>query len=290
MIREWSTGTVELASGVFARIQSGGGLCIANAGIITGSATGATVIDAMFTPSMTRALLDETRRVAGTSRIERLVNTHHHVDHTLGNALFPSETEILAHTRTKSEMERTGLGPLDIIARIAPHFGDELQSAQQRLPDATFDGDALELEIAGRVVRLLHFGTAHTRGDVLVHLPAERILFAGDVGFFFVTPLAFEGHIGKWAAVIRRVLTEVDADAIVPGHGPVGTKDNLLTLAAYFDLVRRGARIAFDAGASVQEAAASIDLVEFADWTESERIIPNVARLYQEFRGELDGF
>lgn len=286
-MRAWTTGTTELASGVFAYVQAGGGLCIANAGMIAGD-TGLTVIDALFTPAMTRALLGEAARVA-PGPVARLINTHHHVDHMLGNVLFPPETEIVAHARAKAEMERSGLSALPVIARIAPHFEQAISDAAERLPDVTFTAGMIELTAGGRPLQLLHYGTGHTRGDVLVYLPEQRILFTGDLGFLYVTPLAHEGHIGNWIRIGERVLTEVDADVIVPGHGPVGTKRDLEVALGYLRLVHDGARKAFEAGASEREAVASIDLGEYAEWTEAERIIPNVMRCYQEFRGELEG-
>lgn len=285
---QWQTGTTELAAGVFAYVQANGGLCIANAGLIAGG-EGVTAVDALFTPSMTRAFLDEARRLAGAP-IARLLNTHHHVDHTLGNALFPRETQIVAHAKAKAEMERVGLQVLDVIRRIAPHFAPELEGVSERLPDVTFEGDALELTAGGRRVRLLHFGAGHTRGDVLVHLPEERVLFAGDLAFFYVTPLAFEGHIGNWIAIIDRIVAEVDADAIVPGHGPPGTKDDLRRMQRYLRLVRDGARRGFEAGAAEAEAVRAIELGEYAEWGDAERLAANVGRLYQEFRGELSDF
>lgn len=284
----WPTETIELAPGVFAYIQATGGFCIANAGVIDAPG-GATAVDALFSPAMTRAFLDEARtRVA--SPIARLINTHHHVDHTLGNGVFPRETRIVAHARAKAEMERTGWSPplRALLVRMAPHFADELDDASLRLPDETFDGDAPEIEIGGRRARLLHFGTAHTRGDVLVHLPDDRVLFAGDVAFFHVTPLAFEGHIGRWIGVCRRVLAIEDIDAIVPGHGPVGGADDLRAMLGYLELVHSASRRAFDAGATAAAAERAIDLGAYELWNERERLSANVARCYQEFRGELD--
>lgn len=284
-MRSWEAGTVELAPGVFAYVQAEGGFCVANAGIIARPASAATVIDALFLPEMTRALLDEVSRVAGGD-IDRLINTHHHVDHTLGNSLFPRDAEVLAHARAKAEMQRVGLSVLPIIERMAPRFAGQLDGIEERLPDATFDGEALEIEAGGRRVRLLHFGTGHTRGDIIVHFPDERILFLGDVGFFFVTPMAFEGHVGNWIRVCDRIIREVDADVVIPGHGPVGSKDDLRLFRGYLRLVYDGARRAFDAGASEQEAT-EIDLAEYAEWGEPERLSINVNRCYQEFRGEL---
>jgi glyoxylase-like metal-dependent hydrolase (beta-lactamase superfamily II) len=285
-MRSWTTGTQEAAPGVFAYVQATGGFCIANAGIIAGGDS-TTVIDALFAPSMTRALLDETRRVSGAP-IARLINTHHHVDHTLGNALFPESAEVLTHERAKAEMQRVGMGVLPLIARMAPQFAGELQEVSgERLPDTTFSGDSFEIAIGHRRARLLHFGTGHTRGDVLVHLPDERILFAGDVAFFYVTPMAFEGHVGKWIDVCERVLAMPDADVIVPGHGPPGGKDELREFAGYLRLVHGHARAAFAAGADEEEAAATLDLGQYAEWGEPERLRLNVNRVYQELRGEI---
>jgi cyclase len=283
---DWPTTTTELAPGVFAYVQATGGFCIANAGLIAGH-DGVTAVDALFTPVMTRALLDEAARVSNQP-VTRLLNTHHHVDHTLGNAGFPSETLIVAHAKAKAEMERVGISVLDIIKRVAPHFAPDLTGAAERLPDVIFDGDTLELRVDDRRLQLLHFGTAHTVGDVLVYLPDDGILFAGDLAFFEVTPMALEGHVGAWIRVGERILDEIDANVIVPGHGPVGTKDDLRHFIGYLRLVRDGARAAFDAGATPEDAAAAIHLGEFATWGEPERLILNVRRCYQEFRGELD--
>jgi glyoxylase-like metal-dependent hydrolase (beta-lactamase superfamily II) len=271
---------------VFAYVQAEGGFCVANAGIIAGPSAPATVIDALFLPEMTRALLDEVHRVSAAS-IGRLINTHHHVDHTLGNGLFPREAEVLAHARAKAEMQRVGLGVLPLIERMAPQFAGKLDGIEERLPDATFDGEAIEIVAGGKRMRLLHLGTGHTRGDVLVHLPDERILFLGDVGFFLVTPMAFEGHVGNWIRICERILDEVEADVLVPGHGPVGAKGELRVFRDYLHLVYDGSRRAYDAGATEQEAVASIDLGEYAEWGEPERLSINVNRCFQELRGEI---
>jgi glyoxylase-like metal-dependent hydrolase (beta-lactamase superfamily II) len=184
-------------------------------------------------------------------------------------------------------MQRVGLGVLPLIERMAPQFAGKLDGIEERLPDATFEGDSIEIDAGGKRLRLLHFGTGHTRGDVLVHLPDERILFLGDVGFFSVTPMAFEGHVGNWIRICDRIIDEVEADVLVPGHGPVGAKDDLRLFRDYLQLVHDGSRRAFDAGATELEAVAAIDLGAYAEWGEPERLSINVNRCYQEFRREI---
>jgi cyclase len=277
----WPTELREVAEGVFAYVQAGGGFCVSNAGVVVGERE-AVAIDALFSPPMTRSFRDALAS-AGLPPVRTLIDTHHHVDHTLGNALFP-EAVVVAHAKARDQMERTGL-PKDRILAIAPHFGPELEGARVRLPDIAIEG-AATVWAGGKRMELLHFGTAHTVGDVLVYLPAERVLFTGDVAFHYVTPLAFEGHIGRWIEVCRRV-EAMDVDVVVPGHGPVGTRDDVARMRGYLDLIHREARAAFDEGASPEEAARRIRLGDYAGWAEPERLAINVARLYQEFRGEL---
>jgi len=277
-----STGLIELTDGVFAYVQEGGGLCVANAGLIIGP-EGCIVIDALFAPSMTQAFRREIARVTDKP-VRLLVNTHHHIDHTLGNGAFP-EAQIVSHTNARREQLRTGLAVIDLLRPRIPELVAETAGVGLRAPDLTFDGE-LTLHAGGREVRLLHLGRGHTIGDALVLLPDERLLFAGDVAFHGVTPLAFEGHIGDWIAVCDRA-DGLDIDRIVPGHGPVGGKQALREMRDYLASVREQARAAFDAGRSQEDATAAIDLGAYATWTEPERLAPNVARLYQEFRGDI---
>jgi glyoxylase-like metal-dependent hydrolase (beta-lactamase superfamily II) len=155
-----------------------------------------------------------------------------------------------------------------------------------QLPTVTFD-DRLVLHDGDRELHLWHPGhPAHTAGDATVFLPRERVLFTGDLAFHYVTPLAFQGHVGRWIEAADRVL-EFEADVIVPGHGPIGTKADVRLMREYLALVRREARRRFDAGMPAEDAARDIKLGVYASWREPERILPNVMRCYQEFRDEL---
>jgi glyoxylase-like metal-dependent hydrolase (beta-lactamase superfamily II) len=133
-----------------------------------------------------------------------------------------------------------------------------------------------------REVQLIHVPTAHTIDDTLVYLPAERILFAGDICFFYVTPLAFEGSILGWIEALGTV-EALGVERIVPGHGPVGTPAHLAELRGYFEHLRDEARRRYDAGTPAEQAVMEIDLGPYRAWTEPERIAPNVLRLYQDF-------
>jgi cyclase len=278
----WPTGLIELADGVFAYVQEGGGLCVANAGLIVGPES-CVAIDALFAPSMTRAFREAIARVTDKP-VRLLINTHHHVDHTMGNAFFP-EAQIVSHANARREQERVGTGVLEVLRPRIPALVAELEGVAVRLPDLTFDRQ-LELHLGDRRLLLTHLGRAHTIGDALAVLPEERLLFAGDVAFHQVTPLALEGHVGDWIGVCDEV-AGLEVDTIVPGHGPVGAKDDLAAMRRYLQSIREQARAAFDAGRPPEEASRAIDLGEYASWADADRIALNVHRCYQEFRGEI---
>ncbi len=283
-IPDWQTEFVEVGDRAYAYVQATGAFCIANAGLLV-TEDGPIAIDALFTPAMTRAFLNEARG-SGHGDVRLLINTHHHVDHTLGNALFTAP--VLGHELIREEMQRVGF-PREALCALAPHFADELQKVKAiRPPTVTFRG-SLSIHDGAREIVLKHVGTAHTAGDTLVYLPQDRLLYAGDVAFHYVTPLAFEGHVGNWIAVLDEI-EGMDVDRIVPGHGPVGTKADLRELRDYFALLKQEAQQAHAAGVGADAAARQIfaRLGRFGHWGEAERLYPNVLRVYQELDGTAD--
>jgi len=277
----WKTGMREVAPGVFAYVQATGETGISNAGLVVGP-DGAVAIDALMVPSMTRRLLAAIRKTT-RKKIGALVNTHHHLDHTGGNRLFRGAT-IIASERCRAELA-PGFPPVPLLQRFMPRFAREFPLLRMALPTVTFE-DRLVIHDGTREIHLWHPGTpAHTSGDATVFLPRERVLFTGDLAFHYVTPLAFQGHVGHWIAAADRVLA-LEAHVIVPGHGPIGTRQDLALMREYLALVRREAKVRFDAGMPAEAAARDIKLGVYASWREAERILPNVMRCYQEFRDE----
>jgi glyoxylase-like metal-dependent hydrolase (beta-lactamase superfamily II) len=133
---------------------------------------------------------------------------------------------------------------------------------------------------------LTHLGSAHTRGDILVHVPADRILYTGDLLFVGGHPVIWEGPIGNWIKACDYILG-LDVDVIVPGHGPISEKPAVRELKAYFEYIAAEARRHFDNGVPAEIAAEKISLDRFA-WLDPERIIINVASLYREFSGSKE--
>ncbi len=285
--RQWKSGMVEVGPKVFAYVQTSGidphgDTGISNAGLVVGHDAAAVAVDALMVPSMTRRLVAAIKKTT-RKPIAQLINTHHHLDHTGGNRFFRSST--IVATEACRQMLAPGFPPLPLLQRFMPRWAREFASLKVVLPTVTFE-DRMVIHDGDREIQLWHPGTAaHTVGDAVAFLPKERILFAGDLAFHWVTPLAFQGHVGHWIKAVDRLLA-FEADVIVPGHGPIGTKRELRLMRDYLALVRREAKKRFDAGLSPEDAARDIKIGLYASWSDAERILPNVMRCYQEFRNE----
>jgi cyclase len=149
-----------------------------------------------------------------------------------------------------------------------------------RPPSKTFSG-RLDLTIGDRLVSLIELGPAHTGGDTIVHVPDADLVFTGDLLFNQGTPIVWADY-DNWIIACDRIL-EIDAAVLVPGHGPVTDASGLRDLRGYLVYVREEARQRFDAGMDETQAADDIDLSDFADWGETERIVANVMAAYRAF-------
>ena len=281
-IPSWKSGLQEIAPNVFAHIHSGVGWDICNSGFIVGE-DGVLVIDAMMVASQVRSYLEEIRKVTDKP-IRYLVNTHHHVDHSFGNQFY-LPTEVVSHRGCRESMITAG-ADVESLSQRYPQYRDDWVQSRLTPASITYE-DKMIVHLGDRVIELLHPGPAHTYGDTLVYLPREKVLFTGDVAFQYLTPLARDGHVSNWIKVTNGILKDVNATTLVMGHGPVSGKEAVSWTLKYLRLVKRVSKSHFDQGASVEDASRAVRLGEYADWVDPERVMVNVQRLYQEFRGEL---
>ena len=279
-IPSWPTELRQLAPNVYAYTQATGpgvdNSSLSNAGVVAGPSD-LLAIDALGPPVHAKAFRTAAMKATGRP-FGRVVNTHHHRDHTNGNCFF-APAEIVAHEYCREATIAQGLPARPYDDR--PQWQEGMDELRLWPATTTFSG-SLSYHYGDVEVRLIAVGPAHTWGDVIVHLPRERILFAGDLAFVYVTPPAHNGRITSWIEAIDRVL-DLDVDVIVPGHGPIGGKKELAETRAYLDLMAREVRRRYDARMRPGEAAADIDLGRFAGWTNPERNAWNAVRLYAEF-------
>lgn len=286
----YEKGLHELGDGLFAYLQPDGGWGWSNAGLIT--AGGASLlIDTLYDLHLTREMLDSMASVLERHPIEAAVNTHSNPDHCFGNELLPTSAEIYASAACAAEMGELTPAMLHAV-KSAPDLPPELaefvehafgpfdfEGITVRMPSQTFEG-RMSLEVGGRAVTFLDLGPAHTGGDTIVHVPDAELVFTGDLLFIDGTPVVW-ASLSNWIVACDRIL-ELGANVLVPGHGPVTDASGVRDVRRYLCYIRDAARERFEAGMGVREAIDDIDISEFADWGDPERVAVNVVSAYRE--------
>jgi len=288
---DFRKGLHEVGDGLYAYLQPDGGWGWSNAGLVV-DGDSSLLIDTLFDLKLTEEMLSAMRRaVPAAERIDTLVNTHANGDHCYGNQLLRG-ARIVASRGTVEEMSELPPAAMATLVEQAPGMGElgafflhcfgafDFRGIELVLPSETFD-DERALRVGGRDVQLIEVGPAHTRGDTLALLPAERVLFSGDILFHGRHPIAWAGPVSNWIAACDRIL-DMDVEVIVPGHGPIADKAAVRELKAYFEYLYEQARERHAEGMTAAQAARSISLDPWADWGERERLVVNIATIYRE--------
>ncbi|MFD7031913.1 MBL fold metallo-hydrolase [Streptomyces sp. NPDC059917] len=270
---------VQPAPGVFAYIQPDGGWCLNNAGFVTGGGR-SLLVDTAATERRALALRDAITST-GSPLPRTVVNTHHHGDHTYGNAVFTPEALVLGHDRCRSEQLDAGR-QLELIWPETD-FGTLPITA----PDLTYSERAT-VHVGDTEVEVIHPGVAHTVGDSVVWLPRQRTVFTGDLVFAEGTPFLAMGSLAGSLRALE-LLRALDAETVVPGHGPLTDPSAYEATERYLRYVDQLAREGQERGDTPLEVARRADLGEFALWRESERLVANLHRAYAELDGGVLG-
>lgn len=281
----WNRELKQLAPNVYAYIQGGGpGISaagVSNAGMIAGRDF-LMAIDALQGPLPTKGFIAAAKQATGKD-FGRLVLTHHHGDHVNGNQFF-ANAEILSHPYCRSEVLKA-VPNTPKTWTPTPGVADVAEARSLVPPSVTFKDDMVYM-IGGTEVQFRVVGPAHTWGDVVAYLPQHKIVFLGDVGFFWVAPYANNSYITKWLDVCNAI-QGWDVDVLVPGHGPIGGKKELAEMADYFKVLGGEARKRYDAKLTAGAASAQIRLGRFDNWIGPERLIMDTVRWYAEWDGSL---
>lgn len=201
--------------------------------------------------------------------VAMVVNTHWHFDHVGGNAaLGEGGALIVAHANARAHMS-------------APQHLDVIDADTEAFPDAALPvvcvRDGLDLHWGGRELRIRRLPPAHTDTDLWIHIPDADVVHTGDVFFNAGYPYidtAHGGNVDGMIAAAERILAVCGPQTkIVPGHGPLGNRDEL---AAYIDALRGFAGIVKEqiaAGATLEEIVAARKTAAIdAEW--GERMFP----------------
>ena len=292
MSSSYSLGLHEVGQGAYAYLQPDGGWGYSNAGLIVGDGC-SLLVDTLFDLRLTEGMLESMRGVTGGAPIGTVVNTHANGDHCYGNQLV-SGAEIVASSATAHEMTEvppTMMAALnaadgDVGDLFRSFFGDfDFAGIELAPPTRTFDG-RLDIDVGGRVVELIEVGPAHTKGDTIVHCPETKTVYTGDILFIGGAPIVWAGPLENWIAACD-LIAALDADVIVPGHGPLTDKAGVAHVRDYLSSVLEGATKMQREGVDAFEAARELVSMlhgtskPFSSMGEFGRMAVNVDTVYR---------
>lgn len=311
----------QLTPDVFVYVHPKGPWGVNNSGLICDGSRGSVLVDTLFTTALTRDMIAAMGQATqAVHNIETVVNTHANGDHWWGNALF-KDADIIASDTAKAEMPLVtpqimnkllkvatfgskigsgryplakilhglGLTKLGALVGAAPYLldifgGFDFSDCETVLPNRTFSGSTT-VSVGQKQIQLIEVGAAHTKGDVMVFVPEDGVLFAGDLLFIGGHPIMWEGPVANWIAACDQMIA-LEPKHVVPGHGPLTDADGIRQHKHYLERIAEQAKKQFDAAVPLRVAAKEIDLGPFVSLSEPERLIVNLETLYMEFGGK----
>lgn len=244
---------IRVTNNVFAETRYAG----CNVGCVI-TEQGPVLIDTPMLPEDARELRDQLQQLSRLD-IAYIVYTHQHFDHVMGSAFLTKRTIAYQGAISGIRYLKTNLGK-----EISLFFADLYRERKEMfdnleivLPQIAFSNE-LRLHMGDRTLVLTFVG-GHSSASILVYVPEDRVLFAGDNVVTGQMPTTANCRFGAWIEMLRRV-DQMEIDAIVPGHGEVCGKDTIRRLLSYFETMRARVRGFVDAGTPKEEVVQKADL------------------------------
>ena len=295
-IKPFNKGLSDLGNNIYCYLQPDGGWGWSNAGLIA-DGDESLIVDTLFDEDLTLEMLDSMKSAEpkGMKNIRALINSHSNGDHCNGNNCVDTD-EVISSEATLEEMSHESPEMMAALLKQAPEMGTlgkyflecfgsfNFEGVTKRLPNTTFTGET-QRQVGDKIVELIEVGPAHTNGDILVHVPSDKVVFTGDILFIEGHPILWAGPVKNWINACDRIIS-MEVDFVVPGHGPVTDNRGVKAVRDYLAYIDTESRERFESGMSALEAAKEIDLDLFSTWGDGERIAVNVNSLYREYKGE----
>jgi glyoxylase-like metal-dependent hydrolase (beta-lactamase superfamily II) len=265
---------------------------VPNIGIVVGDDR-ALIVDVGMGPRNGERVLRAARdKAAGRPLV--VTTTHFHPEHGFGLQVFRDESHIVYNRAQLDELREKGAPYVAMFKTFGPSVAEALEGVELVEPHETYEGDRAELDLGGRTVELLFHGLAHTRGDQVVWLPEERILFTGDLVesrifpiYPYFPPDDADVNGSLWIEVLRW-LEGLGPRQVIPGHGEVGDVSMITVAREYHEHLRELTFAQADAGASADEAVAAIEPgvhERYPDWIQPEWVAFGIRCFHAERTG-----
>ena len=253
LIRE--NATIKLTDHVWAIPDFNVGL-VPNVGIIVGSKA-TLVVDTGLGPRNGETIVREMKKVSANADVY-VVTTHYHPEHSLGAAAFKGAKLVMTRVQ-QQDMAELGKQIQDTFAGRSPLTAELLNGVAYPAPDVLFDRD-YQLDLGGVHARLLWRGPAamHTRGDTMIFVDEDRVLFTGDV-VMSQRFLAAQNtsSITTWLSTLDELMSLKPAK-VVPSHGSIGDATMIARDRAFLQAVQERVGELKRAGKSSDDAAAAV--------------------------------
>lgn len=233
-----------------------------NAGFVV-TDDGVVVFDALGTPALGSALLEQIRRIT-SKPVRRVVVSHYHSDHFYGlQALVDAGAEVWAHRLVRDYLA-TDAPALRLAERRESLAGWVTDEARIVAPHRYVDGDS-SFTLGGLTFRLYSAGPAHTPEDLMMLVEEEGVLFAGDLIFAGRVPFVGDADPRAWLDSLE-ALAARKPRIVVTGHGPASTdaQADVSLTRDYLRFLREEMARAVDDMLSFDEAYAAIDWSRFS--------------------------
>ena len=272
---------LKMDEGIYAAIHKSGGHAICNVGIVDlGDKT--VIFDTFLSPFVAEELLEVVKKLK-LSPVKYVINSHYHNDHIRGNQVFADDVIIISTRKTRDMIIKEEPGQiqkdsvyakkefarLDSIKNISKpkdfrksrnlmewygYYEALVQTTpilKTRLPEVTFDH---EMYINGteRFIKLLSLGKGHSIDDLILIVPDAGIAFTGDLVFTNMHPYMTDSYPEYWMNNVT-LLKHIGISRIVPGHGPLGNRDNIEKMIQYIAVIEEQAITMYREGLTFED-------------------------------------
>lgn len=255
-----------------------------NIGIVVGSRA-TLVIDNGLGSRNGRIVSDIAMSLSPKTNKLYLTTTHYHAEHATGDGGFPPGTILIRPRVQQAELEAEGQKVIDLFSNRSEEDRALLSDYRYLKPDILFDSD-YRLDLRGVSVRLMWFGAAHTKGDQLVLVEPDSLLFSGDVVQNKTGPYFYcaECTPKSWLSVVDKVAA-LNPKIVVPDHTPPGDTSLIAQQRAFIADIQSRAMALKAQGKSAEEAgkiAAEEFQVKYKGWTGMGRIGHAIEKAYSD--------
>lgn len=277
---------VELAPGSYGYTAEGD----PNSGVVIGDES-VMVIEAQATPRMAEDVIARVRSITDKP-IKYLVLTHYHAVRVLGASAYHAQ-EIISSQKTWEMITERGQADWDSEFQRFPRlFRGHESIPGLTWPTLTFE-QKIRVDLGDKIVEVMHVGEGHTRGDVVVWVPEDRVLFAGDLVEYGATPYCGDAQLERWPATLD-ALSELNPEYLVPGRGDALTDSETCKLAIegtrdFVTTLFEGAKKGHETGESLKDCYNRLMKEmepRFGEWVIFEHCMCfNVTRAFDEAGG-----